>query len=133
MRLAYTILYVQDVNACALLWSEAFGLPVSYVHEDGIYAELATGETTLAFADIEFGRGHFEDAITREAFSRPPSRFEVGLETADIHQAHDDAVRIGFVSVVKPKQKPWGQWVAWLRDPDGILVELSTPAVSLAE
>jgi catechol 2,3-dioxygenase-like lactoylglutathione lyase family enzyme len=32
-----------------------------------------------------------------------------------------------MTGVVGPLEKPWGQVVAWVRDPNGILVELATP------
>ncbi len=130
MKFGYTILYVDDVPGTLASWSTAFGLVVSYTHEDGIYGELETGATTLAFAETEFGRNHFEDAITRSSFDRPPSRFEIGLSTDDVQTAFDQATRSGMEAVVTPVHKPWGQLVGWVRDANGILIELSTPMSS---
>ena len=133
MRFAYTILYVEDVPATAKAWTEAFALQIAYLHDDGIYAELSTGETTLAFAEVGFGRSHFDDAATQALFDRPPARFEVGLETEAIHAAYAHAVAAGFIGVLAPAQRPWGQWVGFLRDANGILVELSSPIPTEAE
>ena len=58
---------------------------------------------------------------------RPPSASEVGLATANVPAAFERAIRAGAVSVAAPKVKPWGQTVAYLRDPDGHLIELCTP------
>jgi lactoylglutathione lyase len=115
------------VPATLTAWRDAFGLTVDYAHEDGIYGELATGETTLAFAETEFGRGHFEDAETRAMFDGPPRRFEVGLVTEDVLGAYDRATASGMRAVRPPFEQPWGQTVCWVRDANGILIELSSP------
>ena len=59
MKLGYTIVYVPDVEASLRFFSTAFGFSVKFLHESGTYGELATGETTLAFAAHELGRGNF--------------------------------------------------------------------------
>ncbi len=37
------------------------------------------------------------------------------------------ALEAGFTPFVEPRVMPWGQTVAYVRDPDGVLVELCTP------
>jgi uncharacterized glyoxalase superfamily protein PhnB len=37
------------------------------------------------------------------------------------------AVEAGGTTYVEPIDKPWGQTVAYLRDPNGLLVEIATP------
>ncbi len=127
MQLGYTILYVDDVPATVAVWSLAFSLPVRFVADEGVYGELETGATTLSFAQREFGRGHFEDARTRASFDGPPAMFEIGLVTEDVDGAYALALEHGMDAVVAPVQKPWGQRVAWVRDGNGILVELASP------
>lgn len=127
MKLGYTILYVDDVPVTLQAWRDAFGLTIDYTHEDGIYGELATGETTLAFSETEFGRGHFEDDETRAIFDGSPKRFEVGLVTDDVQAAYDRAIASGMRAVRPPFDQPWGQTVCWVSDTNGILVELSSP------
>ena len=127
MKLGYTILYVDDVPATLAAWRDAFSLEIAYEHEDGIYGEMATGETTLAFAEREFGRGHFEDAATRAMFDGAPRRFEIGFVTEDVHAAYKHATASGMQPVKAPEEKPWGQVVAWVRDDNGVLVELASP------
>ena len=127
MKFAYTILYVEDVEETISRWQTAFGLEIDYLHEDKIYAELNTGETTLSFAELEFGRSHFEDASTRAMFDRAPSRFEIGLVTNDVQAQYTQAISAGMVEVRPPFTQPWGRVVAWLRDSNGILIELSSP------
>lgn len=127
MKLGYTILYVDDVPATIASWEAAFGLSRAYLHEEGIYGELSTGETTLSFAAREFGRSHFTDPETRALFDGRPALFEIGLLTPDVAGAYARATAAGMTAVGAPIEKPWGQVVAWVRDPNGILVELATP------
>jgi len=127
MKLGYTILYVDDVAATVDLWERAFGLERSFVHPSGVYAEFATGETTLSFAGREFGKTHFVDERTVAMFDQAPARFEIGLTTDDVPAAWTRALEAGMEPVVEPVLKEWGQTVAWVRDPDGILIEFATP------
>lgn len=127
MKLGYTILYVDDVPATLAAWEVAFGLTRRFLHESGGYAELETGSTTLSFAGREFGRGHFTDPETRATFDGPPALFEIGLITGDVPAAFARAVEHGMRSVVEPVEKPWGQTVGWVKDVNGILVEIASP------
>jgi lactoylglutathione lyase len=36
-------------------------------------------------------------------------------------------MQAGAIIAEEPKQKPWGQTVAYLRDIDGFLIEICTP------
>ena len=40
--------------------------------------------------------------------------------------AYARAVEAGAAPLAEPAVKPWGQTVAYVRDPDGVLVELGT-------
>jgi catechol 2,3-dioxygenase-like lactoylglutathione lyase family enzyme len=51
---------------------------------------------------------------------------EVCLVTDDVAAACDRAVHAGAVLLKAPTVKPWGQTVAYVRCPDGALVELCT-------
>jgi catechol 2,3-dioxygenase-like lactoylglutathione lyase family enzyme len=59
--------------------------------------------------------------------SPAPLGVEIGLVTADVAAACERAVQAGAVQLAAPTRKPWGQTVAYVRTPDGTLVELCTP------
>lgn len=130
MKFAYTILYVQDVAQSTAFYQQAFGLETHFMHESGQYAELATGETTLAFASTELATSNLPDGFQKNRLDRPPAGIEIGLVTDDVEPAVAAALAAGAVEVVPPKLKPWGQTVAYIRDPDGILIELCSPVQS---
>jgi lactoylglutathione lyase len=127
MRFGYTILYVRDVGASLELYERAFGQRRRFVHESGEYAELETGATTLALASHELAAANLPDAFRPE---NPPTghAFEVCFVTEDVGAAYERAVREGAEPVTAPQTKPWGQDVAYVRDADGNLVELASPA-----
>lgn len=127
MQFAYTILYVRDVGRSLAFYESAFGLQRRFLHESGLYGELETGNTTLAFAAESLAESNLPGGFQPADPTRPPAASEIGLATADVPQAYERALRAGAVSAATPKTKPWGQMVAYVRDPDGHLVELCTP------
>jgi uncharacterized glyoxalase superfamily protein PhnB len=96
------------------------------VHESGDYAELETGDTTLSFASHELARSNLPDAFRTPDGSA--TAFEVCFVTEDVAAAYDRAVREGAEPVTPPQTQPWGQDLAYVRDADGNLVELASPA-----
>ncbi|MBD7960226.1 VOC family protein [Comamonas avium] len=127
MKLGYTIAYVPDVKASLQFFSDVFGFPVKFLHESETYGELATGETTLAFAVHELGRSNFQGGYVAASESDKPLGMELGLVTEDVEAAHARAIKAGALELAEPTKKPWGQVVSYVRCPDGTLVELCTP------
>jgi lactoylglutathione lyase len=126
MRFAYTIVYVADVEASLAFFERAFGLKRRFVAPGGGYGELETGATALAFADHATARDSLGQAYVEAAGSEAPLGIEVGLVTDDVPGAVQRAVAAGAALLTPPTKKPWGQTVAYVRAPDGTLVELCT-------
>jgi catechol 2,3-dioxygenase-like lactoylglutathione lyase family enzyme len=127
MRFGYTIVYVADPGASLAFFERGFGMTRRFLHESGTYGELDTGGTTLAFAQHGIARenlGH--DYVAADASSAPLG-MEIGLLADDVPAAVQRAVAAGAVLLKAPAVKPWGQTVAYVRTPDGTLVELCTP------
>ena len=55
MKFGYTIIYVPNVEESISFFEKAFGLERGFVHPEGDYGELQTGETKLAFAAHALG------------------------------------------------------------------------------
>jgi lactoylglutathione lyase len=123
-RLGYLIVYVPRVEASLAFYERAFGLSRRFLHESGTYGELETGGTALAFAEEGSTPTAGQFALNRRSASA--AGLEVGLVVPDVQAAFDRALAAGAVSVVTPVVKPWGQTVAYVRDLDGVLVELCT-------
>jgi lactoylglutathione lyase len=126
MRLGYTILYVRDVLAAADFYERAFGLEPGYVAPEGHYAELKTGTTKLAFVTHEQAGPNLPGGFTPVEPAGSPPGFEIALVTDDVAAGFARAVEAGAVALAEPAEKPWGQTVAFVRDPEGFLVEICT-------
>ena len=127
MKFGYTIIYVADVQATIQFYEEAFGFTTRFIHGEGDYAELETGETTLAFASLELAQSNFPSGYTKLTDLDHPPGIEIALVTHNIEQTVVKATKAGAMMILEPTVKPWGQTVAFLRAPDGSVIELCTP------
>ena len=128
LRFGYTILYVSDVAASLDFYERALGQRRRFVHESGQYAELETGPTALALASHELAAANVPGLYRPERRAGAQPTFEVCFVTDDVQGAFDRATGAGAEEVTPPQTKPWGQDVAYIRDLDGNLVELASPA-----
>lgn len=126
MKLGYTIIYVPDVAQAVAFYQAGFGLALRFITPEGDYAEMETGATTLSFASEVLAASHgFDFAPNRP--NTPPAGIEICLVTEDVPAAHARALATGAIELSPAKAKPWGQVVSYVRDPNGVLVELATP------
>ena len=117
----YAILIVEDLDRALRFYTGVLGLRLG--HRSGDYAQLDTGSTRLGF-------------YTREAMAKtlgmslkPPPQdapgFEIGFKVDDVGAAFEELVKDGASPVTPPTERPWGQRTAYVRDPDGHLIELA--------
>jgi uncharacterized glyoxalase superfamily protein PhnB len=92
-----------------------------------MYAEMDTGSTTLSFAANGLAKSNLPCGFRENSPSAPPAGFEIAFITKDVQAAYDRALEAGATAVAPPTAKPWGQIVAFVRDKDGIVVELCSP------
>jgi lactoylglutathione lyase len=124
MKFGYTIIYVANVEATALFYERAFGIKRRFVHESNQYAEMETGQTTLAFASNEMRILNELEIMGNDLANLRATGFEVAFVTENVEQSYTLAVSQGAISVAKPKLKPWGQQVAYVRDLNGVIIEI---------
>jgi lactoylglutathione lyase len=124
MTFRYTILYVEDVAASLSFFERAFGLERGFLHESGDYAELATGETKLAFSSTRLMR-ELGKITERPSPKRPV--FELAFETGDVPRALARAVAAGATLVQDVRAESWGQTTSYVSDPNGYLIEICSP------
>jgi lactoylglutathione lyase len=122
VRFGYTILYVRDVPASVEFYERAFGLERRLLHESGQYAEFETGSTALALAAQELAA-----ESVRELAHKEPGGFEICLVDEDVEGTFSQAIEAGAEPVSEPEERPWGQRTAYVRDPDGTLIEIASP------
>ena len=128
MNLGYVLIYVADVRAAVDFYERAFGLTTRFVADGDQYAEMETGATALGFVARALAeRNLAPGTIAFSSRAQPAPAVEIALVTDDVAAAVARALAAGAELVAAPKAKPWGQTVAYVRDLDGLLVELCTP------
>ncbi|MXV53161.1 VOC family protein [Pedobacter sp. HMF7647] len=127
IKFAYTILYVQDVERSVEFYEKAFGFARKFVTPGNDYGELMAGETTLSFASTVLAKSNLTDGFIESSLTNKPFGIEIGFTTDNVEATIKAAVDAGATIVEDPKTKPWGQTVAYIRDPDGFLIEICTP------
>jgi catechol 2,3-dioxygenase-like lactoylglutathione lyase family enzyme len=108
---------VADIDAALDFYTGTLGLTPG--HRSGPYAQLDTGTCRLAFyerAAMAATLGVAEDDVPA---------FEIGFKVDDVDAVYSELVRRGATAVMAPTDRAWGQRTAYLRDPDGHLVELA--------
>ena len=119
----YTILYVANVADTLAFYGAAFGFQTGFLHDAGDYGELITGDTKLAFSSHALMA-----QIGKDVATTPPAKpsYELAFECADVAAALATALSAGAILVKEVTQMPWGQTLAYVRAPEGTLIELCT-------
>lgn len=127
VKFGYTILYVNDVTKSIEFYEKAFGFTRKFITPDNDYGELATGDTTISFASHALASSNLKDGFITSELNNKPFATELGFITEHVAEIFDLSVQQGAIEVAQPKQKPWGQTVAYVRDIDGFLIEICSP------
>lgn len=130
MKYAYTILYVENVQETVTFYEKAFGFSKKFITPENDYAELLTGETTIAFASLELGNSNFKEGFEKSTKTQKPFGIELAFTTENIEKDFQTALHAGATEFEPVAEKPWGQKVGYLRDNNGFLIEICTPIKS---
>ncbi|MDG3044532.1 MULTISPECIES: VOC family protein [Bacillus] len=120
MKMKYTILYVNDVEASIQFYHHILGLPIKLRVES--YVEFDTGEVTLSINS----RQDVKEALglpVPEAVSSSQT-FEIGFVVDDVNETIASLKEKGVPVIKEPAKKPWGQTVSYVSDPDGHFIEI---------
>lgn len=117
----YLILIVEDLDRALGFYVDVLGLRLG--HRSGEYAQLDTGTTRLALYTRSAMAKTLGMALDAPAASAPG--FEVGFKVADVDAAFSELIARGAQPMVSPTDRFWGQRTAYVRDPDGHLIELA--------
>lgn len=126
MKFGYTIIYVSDVESTINFYQKAFKLEQGFLHESKQYGELKTGDVKLAFASNAIAESNGVKFVKNDV-KKEAAGFEIALITNDVKQDYNDAITNGAIPIKEPMLKPWGQEVAYVRDLNGINVEICSP------
>ena len=116
----YIILIVNDLDRTLDFYTQVLGLKLG--HRSGDYAQLNTGVTRIGF----YTRPAMEEVVgfTLEPAPQSAPGFELGFKVPDVDAAYAEVLAGGASPVTEPTTRPWAQRTAYIRDPDGHLIEL---------
>ena len=129
MKLAtldYVVLVVADLDRSLAFYTGTLGLPLH--HRKDRYAQISAGTTRLSL----YTREAMQETLGAELATPSPSApaFELGFKVLDCDAAFAELVAAGAPAVTQPTTRPWGQRTAYVRDPDGNLIELAEDLVT---
>ena len=117
----YLILIVEDLDRALNFYVDVLGLRLG--HRSGDYAQLDTGATRLALYTRSAMAKTLGMSLDPPATNAPG--FEVGFKVTNVDAAFNELIARGAQPVVSPTDRFWGQRTAYVRDPDGHLIELA--------
>lgn len=126
MQFGYTIIYVKNVEEALQFYEKAFSCKIKFFAESKLYGELTTGSTILAFCDETFLEKNGL-SFNKNRLDELSAGFEIGFMTDDVQAAYEHALANGAQALKEPVKKPWGQIVAYVKDLNGIIVEICNP------
>lgn len=117
-------MYVESVAETLAFYEKAFGFKTAFIHEEGDYGELSTGETKLAFSSISL-----MDSLGKSPGKIEPGKpiFEIAFETDKVKEALDLALSAGAELVQGVSEMSWGQTTSYVHDINGFLIEICSP------
>lgn len=124
----YIVVIVEDLERSLKFYCQTLGLTLK--HRAEAFAQLETGATRLAL----YTRSAMQDTLNMK-LSAPAENapgFELGFKVTDVDAAYQELLAKGAPSVIQPTDRPWGQRTAYVRDPDGHLIELAQDPASKA-
>jgi lactoylglutathione lyase len=124
------VLFVENVPRTVAFYERAFGLKLKFMHPTEGYAELETGATLLSFLSDDFIASQNLFGGVSVGQNRPTqiaSATQIAFVTRDMKRDWDRAIAAGATVAKLPEAKPWGITAGYLRDIDGVIVELTTP------
>jgi lactoylglutathione lyase len=132
LRFWNTTFIVQDVKATVAFYAGVFGLTCRYVHPSGEYAELESCPALLSFTGEKLVDQFQLLGPLAVRANRPglePIAAQIAFVSQDVDASYANAVSAGAVSVCGPKPMPWGQTLCYVRDLNGVLVEICSPPI----
>jgi lactoylglutathione lyase len=127
MQLAYIIFVVPDVLSTVTFYEQAFGLKKRFIDDSKKYCEMETGQTRLAFVAEDAARTAIPVDFGPAGRRTTPPLMDLAFTTNDVQAAFNHAVASGATEIKGPEKKPWGQIVSYVRDNNGLLVEICSP------
>jgi lactoylglutathione lyase len=120
-RTPFPILYSADVERAAHFYGEGFG----FVQTFRWPAEGRPQYVYLRLGDGGLGIGGRATLHGLPVATGDQTRFELCIYTDDTDRAMERLRRLGAKELVPPTDKPWGERLAYVADPDGNPIQIT--------
>jgi lactoylglutathione lyase len=125
---AFPILYSEDLAASLRFYRDLLGFAVTYrFPEDAepVFVGLELSGSEIAIGDVS-------DPEAAAIHGRPPRpvsghRFELCVYASDVDAAVEELRAAGVTVLAEPADRPWGERLAYVEDPDGNPVMITAP------
>lgn len=112
-------LLVEDSSISREFYEQKLGLIVNST--DTGFVDYKLGETPLALFEKKHATAMFE-----KQYMKPAGGAVIALQVDDVAKTCEELAEKGIVVFEGPKTTSWGQTVAYLHDPDGHIIELTS-------
>lgn len=124
MKFSHVTLLVSDVPQAIAFYEQAFGLKQRFIHESELFAEMEMEGAALHFAASKAVKANLPNGFQENNLAHLPAGIEICFVTDDVATAFATAIEAGATAYAEPNVMFWGQTIAYIRDPDGILIEI---------
>ena len=127
-KYVYTRLHVKDCKACYEFYHDILGLEATFVSNIDTYVELTDGKVKLTLLSQDRIKDYL-GTKTDFSFEQQSDRIALSFQVEDVEEACKYLQEKG-VKIVSPPWNviDWGMKLAFVRDPEGNLIELSQMA-----
>ncbi len=124
-KLAAIGIKVIDFNKALIFYKEVLELSVHIEDEENKFAELVVGNSLLALLT----EGTLKDMSENLKFvDHNESTFLFAVEVSDLEKTYKKLLDKGVEFIQVPKSTSWGQKVAYFKDIEGYVWEISQPS-----
>jgi lactoylglutathione lyase len=131
MQFGCVVVYVPHVENSVIFYQSVFGATCSVLTSCKQYAEILLGQTKIGFAQETCFLDDRSPACAQpfhiNRLDACPGGFEIAFVATDVAQAYQDAVKKGATALCAPVVKPWGQTVGYVRDLNGVRIQIGSP------
>ena len=129
MKLGYTVYWVNNAEQTAKFYETVFGLTRQLEMQTPLtpWIEMSTGETALAFAEFSEAEVLFSGNYRKHDIKEAVVASIISFVTDGVEEIYNAALANGGVSITAPRQEPWGQTIARVRDINGIAISIASP------
>ncbi len=115
---------VSDFNKSLTFYKEVLELPVQIEDKDNQFAELVLGNSLIALL-TEATLKDMSENLTFVNLS--DNSFLFAVEVDNLEKTYNNLLKKGVNFIQEPKSTPWGQKVAYFKDIEGYIWEISEP------